>query len=68
MDVVSFAWSRVVSVLWAHSSIQCFSRVPFSNCCSGVIGLAIARNPKNDGRLSPWQEAVGQATTSKSQP
>jgi hypothetical protein len=33
--------------------------VPFPNCRSGVIGLAIASNPENDGRLSPWQEAVG---------
>ena len=47
MDVVSFAWSRAVS------------RVPFPNCRSGVIGLAIAGNPENDGHLSPWQEAVG---------
>jgi hypothetical protein len=31
---------------------------PFPNCCSSVIGLAIAGNPDNDGRLSPWQEAV----------
>jgi len=29
------------------------------NCRSGVIGLAIAGNPENDGHLSPWQEAVG---------
>ena len=35
------------------------SRVPFANCRSGVIGLAIAGNPENDGHLSPWQEAVG---------
>jgi hypothetical protein len=35
------------------------SRVPFPNCRSGVIGLAIAGNPENDGYLSPWQEAVG---------
>jgi hypothetical protein len=34
-------------------------RVPLPNCRSGVIGLAIADNPKNDGRLSLWQEAVG---------
>jgi hypothetical protein len=32
---------------------------PFPNCRSGVIGLAIADNPENDGHLSPWQEAVG---------
>ena len=25
----------------------------------GVIGLAIAGDPENDGHLSPWQEAVG---------
>ena len=35
------------------------SREPFPNCRSGVIGLAIAGNPENDGHLSPWQEAVG---------
>ena len=35
------------------------SRVPFPNCRGGVIGLAIAGNPENDGHLSPWQEAVG---------
>jgi hypothetical protein len=34
-------------------------RVPFPNCRGGVIGLAIAGNPEDDGRLSPWQEAVG---------
>jgi hypothetical protein len=34
------------------------SRVPSPNCRSGVIGLAIAGNPENDGYLSPWQEAV----------
>ena len=33
--------------------------MPFPNCRSGVIGLAIAGNPENDGHLSPWQEAVG---------
>jgi hypothetical protein len=33
--------------------------VPFPNCRSGVTGLALAGNPKNDGHLSPWQEAVG---------
>jgi hypothetical protein len=31
------------------------SRVPFPNCRSGVIGLAIAGNPENDVHLSPWQ-------------
>ena len=35
------------------------SRVPFPNCRSGVIWLAIADNPENDGHLSRWQEAVG---------
>jgi hypothetical protein len=35
------------------------SRVPFPNCRSSVIGLAIAGTPENDGHLSPWQEAVG---------
>jgi hypothetical protein len=49
-----FASSRAVRILWAH-----FRRVPFPNCRGGVIGLAIASNPENDGRLSPWQEAVG---------
>jgi hypothetical protein len=34
-------------------------RVPFPNCRSGVIDLAIAGNPENDGHLSPWQGAVG---------
>jgi hypothetical protein len=34
------------------------SRVPFPNCRSGVIGLAIAGNPENDGHLSPWQEII----------
>ena len=34
-------------------------RVLFPNCRSGVIGLAIAGNPENDGHLSRWQEAVG---------
>jgi hypothetical protein len=31
----------------------------FPNCRNGVIGLAIAGNPDNDGHLSSWQEAVG---------
>jgi hypothetical protein len=35
------------------------SHVPFPNSRSGVIGLAIAGNPENDGHLSPWQEAIG---------
>ena len=59
--MVSFAWSRGVSLrgrteAYKHTTI---SRVPFPNCRSGVIGLAIAGNPENDGHLSPWQEAVG---------
>jgi hypothetical protein len=33
--------------------------VPFPKCRSAAIGLAIARNPENDGHLSSWQEAVG---------
>jgi hypothetical protein len=41
------------------SAYTMISRVPFPNCRSGVIGLAIAGNPDNDGHLSPWQEAVG---------
>ena len=45
---------RVVAL--KHTMI---SRVPFPNCRSGVIGLAVAGNPENDGHLSPWQEAVG---------
>jgi hypothetical protein len=39
------------------------SRVPFPNCRSSVIGLAIAGNPENDGHPWPWQEAVGHALT-----
>ena len=35
------------------------SRAPFPNCRSGVISLAIAGNPEDDGHRSPWQEAVG---------
>jgi len=35
------------------------SRMPFPNCRSGVIGLAIAGNPENDGHPSPRQAAVG---------
>jgi hypothetical protein len=50
MDVVSFGWSRAVSLA----------------CRSGVIGLAIAGNPENDGHLSPWQEAVGRVFRGKS--
>ena len=34
------------------------SHVSFPNRRSGVIGLAIAGNPENEGHLSPWQEAV----------
>ena len=36
------------------------SHVPFPLCHSGAIGLAIAGNTKNEGHLSPWQEAVRQ--------
>ena len=35
------------------------SRVPFPNCRSGVICLAIAGNPENDRPMPPWQEAGG---------
>lgn len=35
------------------------SRVSFPRCRSGVIGLPIAGNVKNDGHLSLWQEAAG---------
>src|SRR3984893_7500208 len=59
MDVVSFAWSRAVSLRVGALKHTMISRVPFPNCRSGVIGLAIAGNPENDGHLSPWQEAVG---------
>ena len=58
MDVVSFAWSRAVSLRVGALKHTMISRVPFPNCRSGVIGLAIAGNPENDGRQSPWQEAV----------
>jgi hypothetical protein len=33
--------------------------VAFPNRRGGVIGLAIAGNPENDGHPPPWQEAVG---------
>jgi hypothetical protein len=56
MDVVSFAWSRAVSLRVGALKHTMISRVPFPNCRSGVIGLAIAGNPENDGHLSPWQE------------
>jgi hypothetical protein len=42
-------------------------RVPFPNCGSAVIGLAIAGNPENDGHLSPWQEAGGHEIISDTQ-
>jgi hypothetical protein len=58
MDVVSFAWSRAVRLGAGALKHTVNSRVPFPNCC-GVIGLAIAGNPENDGHLSPWQEAAG---------
>jgi hypothetical protein len=35
------------------------SRMPFLNWRRSVSSLAIAGNPENDRRLSPWQEAVG---------
>jgi hypothetical protein len=57
--VVSFAWSRAVSLRVGALKHTMISRVPFPNCRGGVIGLAIAGNPENDGHLSPWQEAVG---------
>ena len=41
---------------YEHTTI---GRVPFPNCRSGVIGLAIAGNLENDGHPSHWQEAVG---------
>jgi hypothetical protein len=47
MDVVSFAWSRTVALK------------PILNRRSGVIGLASAGNPENDGRQSRWQETIG---------
>ena len=59
MDVVSFAWSRAVSLGVGALPHTLISRVPFPNRRSGVIGLAIAGDPKKDGHLSPWQEAVG---------
>jgi hypothetical protein len=58
MDVLSFAWSRAVS-LRGRTKAYNVSRVPFPNRRNGVIGLAIAGNPENDGHLSPWQEAIG---------
>jgi hypothetical protein len=45
--------SRGRTEAYKHTMI---SRV---NCRGGVIGLAIAGNPENDGHLSPWQEPVG---------
>src|SRR6202035_1856517 len=44
--------------VWARTEAYkqtMISRVPFPNCRSGVIGLAIAGNPENDVHLSPWQ-------------
>jgi hypothetical protein len=41
---------------------------PFPNCLSGLIGLAIAGDPENDGHLSRWQEAVGHARPTASVP
>jgi hypothetical protein len=60
MDVISFAWSRAVSLRVGTLKPAVISRVPFSDCRSGVIGLAIAVGHENDGHLSPWQEAGGQ--------
>ena len=57
--MVSFAWSRAVSLRVGALKHTMISRVPFPSCRSGVIGLAIASNPENDGDLSPWQEAIG---------
>jgi hypothetical protein len=34
-------------------------RVPFPNHGGGVVSLAIANTPENDGHLSLWQEAAG---------
>jgi hypothetical protein len=59
MDVVSFAWSRTVSLRVDALKHTRISGVPFPNYRSGVIGLAIASSLENDGHLSPWQEAVG---------
>jgi hypothetical protein len=56
MDVVSFAWSRAVSLGAGALKHTMSRRVPFPNCRSGAI--AIAGNPENDGHLSLWQEAV----------
>jgi hypothetical protein len=47
MDVVSFAWSLAVS------------RVPFPNRRSGVIGLAIAGDPKMTGTCHPGKRRSG---------
>jgi hypothetical protein len=44
MDVVSFAWSRAVSL---------------SEGALSLIGLAIVGHPENDGHPLVWQEAVG---------
>jgi hypothetical protein len=49
MDVVSFASSRAVSLRVGALKHTTISRVPFPNCRSSVIGLAIAGNPENDG-------------------
>src|SRR5213596_1721091 len=62
-DSQELAWRKSIAIL-EEGALQprthtMISRVPFPNCRSGVIGLAIAGNPENDGHLSPWQEAVG---------
>jgi hypothetical protein len=61
MDVVSFEWSRTVNLRVGALKHPMISRVPFPNCRSGVIALAIAGNP--DGRLAPWQDAAGHEIT-----
>jgi hypothetical protein len=53
----SWCWARVRHLLAAEAyKHTMISRVPFPNCRSGAIGLAIAGNPEHDGHLSPWQE------------
>jgi hypothetical protein len=59
MDVVSCAWSRAVSLGAGALKHTMINRVPSPTCSSGVIGLAIAGNPENDGNVSPWREAIG---------
>lgn len=54
-----FARSRAVSLRAGALKLTRISRAPSPRCRSSVIGLAIAGNPENHGRLSPWQEAIG---------